>query len=127
MMAASLRPTTGSLHHPARHRERIAHMLEQEARVHHVEATPLVALQGKALRVAMAQLDEVALARFQRLRVRLRDLLGASLDAHSAAPGPLRERPRELPEAAPHVEHALAAGERGLAQRGVVEQLVQQR
>jgi hypothetical protein len=87
------------LHHLLHRRERFPQVLEQEARVHHVERALLLGAERQRQRVALPDLD----ARFVAMRQSLRrgDLRRIPIDAEHAAPSPTTSAIRRAKTAVP--------------------------
>jgi len=115
--------------HRADHGQRVGNVFEHEPRVRDVKGTPLLISKGKVEGIAMSQLDEILLSLGASLSSRLGKLIGVALDSDDARPVPGRpgHGTRQLGDPTPHVEDRLASLELELAERRLIEKVVQPR
>src|SRR5262245_9558823 len=102
-------------------------MFEQKARVSQIEGSPFIIRQREARGVALAKFHERSFSLDRGQSPAFGYLFGAALDADDWPARASRNRPRQLPQAAAHVEHTLAALQLQFAQRTAIEQVVEQR
>ncbi len=116
-------------YHLADHRQRLGDMFEKEPRVRDIEAAPLVVFQRKGESVSLSQLDQRVLSGSMGQPACLVKLITVALDAENMRPGSRGpgHRTGELGQPATHIHDLFASPETELAQRGLVEQVVQPR
>jgi hypothetical protein len=118
----------GGPYHRPDDRQWLGHVLEDEAGVHDIEGAPLLAAEGKRHRIARPELDQPLLSGRAGEPGCLGELRGALVDAQdiSGGAGCSRHGPTELSQATADIQDSLATAEAKLAQRGLVQQIVQQ-